>query len=111
MRSFLLLSAFFIACSSTTTGDDGGTPDGSSPDSSTKDGSATDGSPSDGSATDGSPSDGGGGKLDAGDTCDLNDDQCGPGLKCCHGGATTLDGGNTGSCIPPTDAGTCPLVP
>ena len=110
MRSFLLLSAFFIACSSGTTGDDGGTPDGSSPDSSTKDGAVTDGSPSDGSATDGSPTDGGG-KLDAGDTCNLNDDQCGPGLKCCHGGANTLDGGNTGTCITPTDAGTCPLVP
>jgi hypothetical protein len=109
LSALLALSALACGDDSTTTGD-AGTPDGSTADSG-PDATTGDAGP-DGSSTDAAsdaPSDAAG-TLDAGDTCDPKNDQCGPGLKCCTGGSAILDGG-TGHCITPTDAGTCPLVP
>ncbi len=99
----LLLSTLAIAgCGGAdTTGIDGGA-DGSSSDATTSDGTVSDG-PID------APKDA---KInpDAGAACDIQADNCGPGLKCCGGGAQQLDGG-VGHCVVPTDAGTCPLIP
>ncbi len=100
-----------VACGdSSSTGDDGGTPEASidAATDTTPGDAASDGGSS-GDATADAPSDAGG-TLDAGDTCELKNDQCGPGLKCCGGGAVTPDAG-TGHCVVPTDGGTCPLVP
>ncbi len=109
MRLTLLLSVLAITgCGgSDTTGNDSGT-DGSANDATVNDASS-DGTVSD--ATKDAPvTDGGGGHLDAGATCDMKNDQCDPGLKCCAGGAIQPDA-SVGHCTVPTDAGTCPLVP
>jgi hypothetical protein len=107
LSSTLLFSVLLVGCGGdTTTGNDGGT-DGSSNDATTGDASndatITD-APTDAPGKDAGP------KLDAGAACDLQADNCGPGLKCCTGGAVQVDGG-VGHCVVPTDAGTCPLVP
>ncbi len=98
-------------CGGDTSGTDGGGNDGSTNDATVSDAPSNDGTAND-APNDAPVTDGGGGHLDAGDTCTLNNDQCGPGLKCCAGGAVQIDGGGTvGHCTVPTDAGTCPLVP
>ena len=105
----ILVAASFVyalgACGSSTTGDDAGGGDA------TTDASGSDATGADG-GTDSAPADSGGGDggLASGDPCDLQNDQCGPGLKCCGGGAQLGDGG-TGHCIPTPDSGKCPLIP
>ncbi len=103
--SFTLLFSIFLvtACGGDSSPSDSGV-DGSPTNDATTNDVAVNDSPSDGPTTDAHP------KADAGDTCDLIADNCGPGLKCCTGGAVQPDAG-VGHCIVPTDAGTCPPVP
>ncbi len=107
LLSFLPILVIVGCGGDTTTGNDGG-PDASN-DATTNGDASNDATITD-SSTDAPSKDGGGGNLDAGATCDLKNDQCGPGLKCCAGGAVQVDGG-VGHCVVPTDGGTCPLVP
>jgi hypothetical protein len=106
----IMVATHFIGCSGTSAQDAGAD---SSTDATTDAGNsdASDGAPSDAAPNDtgvDAPTEAG--NLDAGASCNPKDDQCGPGLKCCAGGISTLDGG-AGHCVVPTDAGTCPILP
>ncbi len=52
----------------------------------------------------------GSGGLQQGDTCDLNNDQCGSGLKCCSE-PTHMNPPTHDICVPPDSNGTCPAYP
>ena len=108
----LALGTMLLACGDSTSGNEAGgdaANDSASNDSATSDATTND------AGADAAPTDSGAeaaadGGLKSGDPCDLQNDQCGGGLKCCGGGAQILDAGQ-GHCIPPTDAGTCPAIP
>jgi hypothetical protein len=102
---FLVFPMVLAACGGGSPGDDAGGPDAST-DATAADAGSSDGSPDADAASDAAQDAG----LGAGELCDLNNDQCGPGLKCCAGGAVSLDGG-TGHCLAVNDAGKCPPIP
>lgn len=106
------LHSFFgivlVACGSSTNPSDGGS-SGSGSDSS----SGTDSSMNGDSGTSSdAPADTakGEGGLVQGQECDLKNDLCGPGLKCCSE-PTHMQPPTHDICVPPQQNGTCPLYP
>ena len=51
------------------------------------------------------------GGLQSGDSCDLQNDQCAPGLKCCTEPTHIVDASTHDICAPIQDGGTCPMYP
>ncbi len=51
------------------------------------------------------------GGLGQGAPCDLQDDLCGSGLKCCAEPTHMLDASTQDICVPPEDGGVCPQYP
>jgi hypothetical protein len=75
------------------------------------DASMSDGtSGSDSASSDGAPKDAPGGEAGQGQMCDIQNDNCGPGLKCCTE-PTHMQPPTHDICVPPESNGTCPKYP
>ena len=74
------------------------------------DSSGGDSSAGDSSIGDSGSADTAKGEAGQGDMCDLQNDMCGAGLKCCSE-PTHMQPPTHNICVPPTSNGTCPMYP
>jgi hypothetical protein len=101
---FVIWSAGIVACGT-------GTPpcNGDCTDAGVKGGDATTDAITDSPADVTTTKDGGG--LQSGDSCDLQNDQCASGLKCCTEPTHIPDASTHDICAPIQEGGVCPMYP